>query len=67
MSFPLGEKSKSTDPVDCGVNGAWVEAGESSDIGGGRGGTDGGDLIGQQCVLDVGGCVKTDKRQAGEL
>ena len=40
----------STDPVDCGINGAWVEAGESSDIGGsggGGGGADGGDSIGQ--------------------
>lgn len=49
MSFPLGEESTSTDPVDCGVSGAWVEAGESSDIGGGRGGAGGGDPIEREC------------------
>ena len=37
MSFPLGEESISAEPVDWGVTGPWVEAGESSDIGdGGR-------------------------------
>ena len=39
----------SIDPVDWGVNGAWVEAGESSDIGGGRGRAGGGSLIGRVC------------------
>ena len=46
MSPPLGEESASTEPVDCGVNGAWVEAGESSDIGGGEGVGGDSDLIG---------------------
>ena len=56
----------STDPVDWGVNGAWVEAGESSDIGGGRGGAGGGNLIERECV-DAGGHGEIDEEQTGEL
>ena len=52
----------SIDPVDWGVNGACVEAGESSDIGGGRGRAGGGSLIGRECV-DTGGCRETDEEQ----
>lgn len=46
MSFPLGEESTSTEPVDWGVSGAWVEAGESSDIGGAMDAADEDDPIG---------------------
>lgn len=65
MSLPLGEESTSTEPVDWGVSGAWVEAGESSDISGAEDVAEKDDPIGQMARRH-GGVGEADKQQTNE-